>query len=127
MNLLLDTHALIWFGENDPQLSKKAKQSIESPDNEKYVSLASLWEMAIKSSLGKLQLKMQLKEIIAALQSNGFVLLPVSTDHVLQVETLPFFHKDPFDRLLIAQALHEGFAIVSNEGLFDDYGVKRLW
>ena len=127
MKYLWDTHALIWFGENDPQLSKKAKQAIESLDNEKYVSLATLWEMSIKSSLGKLQLKMQLKAVIAALQENGFLLLPISPDHVLQVETLPFLHKDPFDRLLIAQAIHEDFFIVSNEVPFDDYGVKRLW
>ncbi len=91
MNLLLDTHALIWFGENDPQLSIKAVQAIESSDNAKYVSLASLWEMAIKRSLGKLQLNKPLKDIIDALQSNGFELIAMSPAHVLQVEILPFF------------------------------------
>ncbi len=127
MNLLLDTHALIWFGENDPQLSIKAVQAIESSDNAKYVSLASLWEMAIKRSLGKLQLNKPLKDIIDALQSNGFELIAMSPAHVLQVEILPFFHRDPFDRMLIAQALSEDFTIVSNEVLFEQYGVTRLW
>ncbi len=127
MNLLLDTHALIWFGENDLQLSKRASQAIESSGNTIYVSLASLWEMAIKRSLGKLQLNQSLKDIINALEANGFELLAVSTAHVLQVETLPFLHRDPFDRILIAQTLSEDFTIVSNEVLFDSYGVRRIW
>jgi len=127
MNLLLDTHSLVWFGENNPLLSKKALQPIESPGNIKYVSTASLWEMAIKRSLGKLQLNKPLKDIIEALQSNGFDWLNISPPHILGVEILPFIHRDPFDRMLIAQSLSEGFTIVSNEKLFDDYGVNRLW
>ena len=127
MNLLLDTHTLIWFGENDPKLSKKAVSAIESPENVKFVSTASLWEIAIKSSLGKLQLNQPLNEIIATLQPNGFELLGIDAAHVLQIENLPFLHRDPFDRMLISQALSESFVIVSKEDLFGQYGVKRLW
>ena len=127
MNLLLDTHTLIWFGENDPQLSKRATQVIESPNNSKYVSIASLWEISIKRSLGKLQLNKPLHDIIEALQTNGFELLAVAPSHVLQIETLAFHHRDPFDRMLIAQSFVEDFAIISNEKLFDQYGVKRIW
>jgi PIN domain nuclease of toxin-antitoxin system len=120
MNLLLDTHALIWFGENAPQLSKKAVQAIEFPGNVKYISMATLWEMAIKRSLGKLQLNRPLKDIIDALQSNGFELLTFVPVHILQVEGLPFIHRDPFDRMLIAQALAEDLTIAGNEKLFDE-------
>lgn len=127
MNLLLDTHALIWFGENDPRLSKNALQAIESPDNIKYVSIASLWEIAIKRSLGKLQLNQPLKDVIESLLSNGFELLSVTSTHVLQIENLSFFHRDPFDRMLIAQAITDDLTIISNEGLFDRYSVGRLW
>jgi len=127
MNLLLDTHAFIWFSENDPLLSRAALKAIETPENVKYISIASLWEMAIKHSLGKLQLKKALSGIIAEIQVNGFDLFPVSTAHILQVETLPFHHKDPFDRMLIGQAISEDFTIVSKEDLFDQYSVRRLW
>jgi len=127
MNLLLDTHALIWFSENDPMLSKPALKAIELPSNTRWVSMATLWEMAIKLSIGKLTLQLPLAEIIAQLNSNGFDLLPISPPHVLTVEQLPYWHRDPFDRLIVAQARSEGFTLVSNEVVFDQYGVKRLW
>lgn len=127
MTLLLDTHTLIWFTENNPQLSRTALKAIESPDNNRYVSMATFWEIAIKLSIGKLQLTMPLATIIAEIQDNGFHLLPIVPAHILQVETLPFFHRDPFDRLLIAQSLSEDFTLVSNETVFDEYRVKRIW
>lgn len=127
MNLLLDTHALIWFSESAPQLSAKALKEIESQNNISFISMATFWELAIKLSIGKLQLAKPLSVIMAEVQSNGFLLLPIAPSHILQVETLPFLHRDPFDRILIAQALSEGFTLISNETLFDEYGVKRLW
>jgi PIN domain nuclease of toxin-antitoxin system len=127
MNLLLDTHALIWFSENDPKLSLTAKTAIESPENNRFVSLATLWEMAIKLNLGKLTLQIPLIQIIPALSINGFDLLAIEPDHILKIEILPRIHGDPFDRMLIAQALSNGLSIVSKEELFEEYGVKRIW
>ena len=127
MNLLLDTHALIWFSENDPKLSQNAKAAIESPDNNLFVSMASFWEMAIKLNLSKLTLQIPLAQIIPALSANGFNLLGIESDHILKIETLPRIHGDPFDRMLIAQALSDGLTIVSKEELFEEYGVGRVW
>lgn len=127
MNLLLDTHALIWFSENDPKLSLAAKSAIESPDNNRFVSMATLWEMAIKLNLGKLSLQIPLAQIIPALSANGIDLLPIKPGHILKIETLPRIHGDPFDRMLIAQALSDGLIIVSKEELFEEYGVGRVW
>lgn len=127
MNLLIDTHALIWFSENDPKLSLTAKAAIESPDNNRFVSMATLWEMAIKLNLGKLSLQIPLSQIIPALSANGFELLQIEPDHILKIETLPRIHGDPFDRMLITQALSDGLVIVSKEELFGEYGVGRVW
>lgn len=127
MKLLLDTHTLIWFSESAPQLSAKALEEIESPSNVSFISMATFWELAIKFSIGKLQLAKPLYVIMAEVQSNGFLLLPIAPSHILQVETLPFLHRDPFDRMLVAQALSEDITLISNETLFDQYGVKRLW
>ncbi len=127
MTLLIDTHTFIWFSENNPQLSLGSRKAIESPDNIRYVSMATFWELAIKLSIGKLKLAQPLSTIITEIQNNGFYLLPILPTHILQVESLPFFHRDPFDRILIAQSLSEGFTLVSNETLFDQYSVKRLW
>lgn len=124
MTLLLDTHAFIWFSENDARLSHLAKEAIESPTNIRFVSMASFWEMAIKISIGRLPL---LKDIIGEIQANGFDFLPILPTHILKIENMPYFHRDPFDRMLIAQALAEDFTLVSNDGLFDQYNVKRIW
>jgi PIN domain nuclease of toxin-antitoxin system len=127
MNLLLDTHTLIWFSENDPQISQHAKDAIQTPGHKWFVSRVTYWEMAIKFSIGKLAVKQTLDQIMAEVRSNYFEVLPIEDSHILMVETLPFLHRDPFDRMLIAQALTEDFTLVSNEKLFDDYGVKRIW
>ena len=89
--------------------------------------MATLWEMAIKLNLGKLTLQIPLAQIIPALSANGFDLLPIEPDHILKIETLPRIHGDPFDRMLIAQALSTDFIIVSKEVLFEEYGVGRVW
>jgi PIN domain nuclease of toxin-antitoxin system len=128
MNLLLDTHTFLWFFWDDPQLSAAAKALIVDPANRKWVSLASCWEIAIKISTGKLSLGEPSRSFLAReIARNNFDLLPISLDHATTVETLPFHHRDPFDRLLIAQAMVEGFPIVSADVALDPYGVKRLW
>jgi PIN domain nuclease of toxin-antitoxin system len=126
--LLLDTHAFLWFSQDDPALGATAKVTIEDPANRKLVSLASCWEIAIKAGLGKLTLGEPSGTYIPnALARTGFELLSINLDHVTAVETLPLHHKDPFDRLLIAQARLEGVHVVSADAAFDPYGVTRIW
>lgn len=127
MKYLLDTHALIWCLEADNQLSVTAQGIISDDNTDIYVSIVSLWEMAIKISLGKLQLSQQLEHIINSLDRHNVTLLPVQPAHVLGVLNLSFEHRDPFDRLLIAQALVEDMKIITNEALFLRYGVDRVW
>lgn len=89
--------------------------------------MATLWEMAIKTGLGKLHLSRPLSMIISEIEANGFELLPIKAVHILQVETLQYIHRDPFDRMLIGQALSEDMVLISNEDVFDKYGINRLW
>jgi PIN domain nuclease of toxin-antitoxin system len=122
MRLLLDTHTLIWFFAGNSQLSTNARILIEDEDNNKLVSIASIWEMAIKESKGHLNLSLPLHEYIAQkLSLEDFNLLNINLDHLSQIVTMPFYHKDPFDRLLIAQAIMEGIPILSKDSKFDDY------
>ncbi len=128
MRLLLDTHALLWWVEDEPRLSPAARHQIADERHDCLVSLASAWEMAIKASLGKLKLAVPVQRYFQEhLIPNNFQLLPIGLNHVTLVETLPFHHRDPFDRLLIAQARCEGLVLVSADPLFDDYGIPRLW
>jgi PIN domain nuclease of toxin-antitoxin system len=128
MKLILDTHSFLYFIEGNSMLSADARALIEDSGNEKWISVASLWEMAIKVSLGKLELADTFDAIIPRqIMINGFTVLDILIEHVSIVVNLPFHHKDPFDRLLIAQSLSEGFPIVSADGVFDDYSVRRLW
>lgn len=113
MNLLLDTHAFLWFIEGNPKLSEPARTEIEAAEGRRAISIASLWEMAIKASLGKLTFAKPLGELIPALLADsGIELVPIEIGDVARVATLPFHHRDPFDRLLAAQALEREFAIV---------------
>lgn len=127
MKYLLDTHALIWFLEGDQRLSAPAQSIICNDDADVYVSIVSLWEMAIKISLGKLALSQSLDQIIEKLPQQNIMLLPIQPAHVLAVLRLPFEHRDPFDRLLIGQALVENMKFISNEALFLRYSVDRVW
>jgi PIN domain nuclease of toxin-antitoxin system len=128
MRVLLDTHAFLWWVEDAPALSKRARNAISDPANDCLVSLASCWEMAIKLSLGKLRLPQAIGKFIPEqLSANAFRQLEISIAHVARVATLPFHHRDPFDRLLAAQALEEGCPIVSADSSFRAYGVKRIW
>jgi PIN domain nuclease of toxin-antitoxin system len=128
MNLLLDTHTLLWFFRDDPQLSSTAKALIEDPANRKLVSVGSCWEIAVKANLGKLKLAESSKTLLSReIARNHFELLPIYFDHATEVETLVLHHRDPFDRILIAQALLEHMPIVSVDSVFDAYPIQRLW
>ena len=128
MRLLLDTHAFLWFVAGSKDLTPRARRSIESARNEKLVSVASIWEIAIKQSLGKVKLTVPLTELVdAGAVQNGIGLLAIEARHVVAVASLPWHHTDPFDRLLIAQAQGEGLQVVTRDKAFDDYGVRRVW
>lgn len=128
MNLLLDTHAFLWFIDGNTRLSAQARTLIEDEGNAKWVSTASLWEMAIKISLGRLRLEQAFERLIPEqMEKNGFALLPLRINHMAKITALPFHHRDPFDRLLAAQCLMEDFSMVSADAAFDNYAVRRLW
>jgi PIN domain nuclease of toxin-antitoxin system len=113
MNHLLDTHTIIWFINGDLELSKKARDLIEKDSGVNFVSIASLWEIAIKVSLGKLELNGAFSEIKIQLDQNGFQLLPITWEDTLLIASLPFHHRDPFDRILIAQSLSNNLGIIT--------------
>ena len=128
MNLLLDTHAFLWWIADDEQLSVAAREAISDPDNEILVSAASAWEIAIKVGLGRLKLPAPAKRFVPRqLQRNGFVSLPIQLEHALAVEDLPKHHKDPFDRLLVAQSRVDKLTLVTNDPLIQRYNIQTLW
>ncbi|MEI6783753.1 MAG: type II toxin-antitoxin system VapC family toxin [Verrucomicrobiota bacterium] len=128
MNLLLDTQAFLWLDSDQAKLSAPARQACANPENTLWLSVASAWEMQIKTALGKLRLTRPLGQIIAEQQTaNGLQVLTVNLAHVLALQALPPHHKDPFDRLLIAQAKSEGWDIVSKDPEFSAYGVPVIW
>jgi PIN domain nuclease of toxin-antitoxin system len=128
VKFLIDTHTLLWAYWGDPQMSATAIRLIFDPANRILVSPASHWEIAIKMKIGKLILREPFLDFVQhAVIDNGFAILPIEPKHTAIVATLPFHHKDPFDRLLIAQALAEGVPLVSADTVIDSYGVQRLW
>lgn len=128
MNILLDTHAFLWLINGDEKLSSNARQAIEKIDARRFISIASLWEMTIKSSIGKLTIPLPVdvfyKEYIV---DNDISVLPITAKHLDIVHDLPFHHKDPFDRLIIAQALTENLTVVSCDTHFSSYKLDLLW
>lgn len=128
MRLLIDTHALIWFCEGNPSLSPAARAALEDDGNERYISHAVPWEMAIKLSLAKLQLQVGFDLIFpGVLLANDFQMLPARLEHYRGLLTLPRHHGDPFDRLMISQAQAEGLTLVTCDTQFQPYGVPLLW
>jgi len=128
VRLLLDTHTFLWWVADAPALSAEARKAITRSRNECLVSLVSCWELAIKLSLGKLEISGTLERFIPEqLTANGFRELAIEVRHAARVARLPFHHRDPFDRLLVAQALEEGLTIVSADAVFRRYGVRRIW
>jgi len=127
MRVLVDTHAFIWGFLDDPRLSLAARRAITDAAD-RYVSIASCWEIAIKVSRGKLTFAKPVVQVLPEqLALGGFQLLPIDLNDVARVATMPFHHRDPFDRLLAAQALDEDLTIVSIDPIFQKYGVKRVW
>lgn len=128
MKLLLDTHALVWWLENSPSLSPAAGAAIRDPDNTVFVSPVSAFEIAQKHRLGKLSSAARLaNDFDGDMEAEDFILLSLSTAEARLAGAMAHTHRDPFDRMLIAQALLNQMALVSNERLFDDFGVARLW
>jgi len=128
VRLLLDTHSFLWFIGGSLSLSPKARALIEDADNQPFLSMASLWEMAIKLSIGRLSLGQPFETLIPEqMKLNGIELLQIEMPHIVAVASLPFHHRDPFDRLLVAQAIVEQMPIVSGDPAFDLYTIQRLW
>ncbi|MEA2604345.1 MAG: hypothetical protein QOF89_5337 [Acidobacteriota bacterium] len=128
MRCLLDSQAFLWFIAGDARLSEQAFETISDIENEVLLSIASLWEISIKSSLGKLDLGQSFAELIQhQLVANEIAVLPIDFVHLVGLTGLPFHHRDPFDRLIIAQAMTEGIPVVSSDGAFRDYPVQVVW
>jgi PIN domain nuclease of toxin-antitoxin system len=128
MKLLLDSHAFLWFVAGDDRLGKAALAAVEDISNQRYLSIASVWELAIKLSLGKLRLSPSFLEfIVEETRRNQIALQPVQLAHVTKNAELAFHHRDPFDRMLIAQCLVEDWDFLSGDQRVDAYGVRRIW
>lgn len=128
MRLLLDTHSFLWYIEDDDKLSQRAEQIISDMDNEVLLSIGSLWEIAIKYGIGKLSLSRAFSEFIPEqLQINQIDVLPISLPHLATYTELPFYHRDPFDRLIIAQAMVENIPVVSRDRPFQEYSIDVIW
>ncbi len=128
MNYVLDTHAFLWIVAEDGRLSRKAKRLFLDKSNTIFLSVASIWELAIKISLGKLALDERLEAFVENhVKGNDIRILEISPNHIYLLEDLPFHHRDPFDRLIIAQCMIEGFSIICSDKAFDDYPVSRIW
>ena len=126
--ILLDTQAFIFALTSPEILTTKIKKLISNQENELYLSIASIWEMTIKSSLGKLKLDLSIKDLVqTSVKETGLEILPIKAEHAYHVETLPFHHKDPFDRMIIAQCIVEKISVISSDAAFDAYDLKRLW
>ena len=127
MKYLLDTHVVLWVAENSPLLSEKAKTVILDENAEKFVSIASAWEIAIKLGTQKLHLDGGLSEFFRMIDSNGFITLSVEREYLKLIVQLPYFHKDPFDRLIAATAISENMTIVTVDENIQRYNVNWLW
>jgi PIN domain nuclease of toxin-antitoxin system len=127
MNFLLDTHAFLWFSEDNRNLSAEAKLLIEDTRNNCVISIVSLWEIAIKISLKKLKIKLDFKDLLKEIYKYDFLLLPIEFEHTVELTSMKFYHRDPFDRLLVAQSKVENFSIISKDEIFDHYEIQRIW
>lgn len=127
MDFLIDTQCVIWFIEGNENLSIKARNLISDKENRLFVSVASVWEMAIKISVGRLILNFSLEQLLAKIVAEGIVLLNISVAHTLPILNLPHHHKDPFDRIIITQAMIEGLTVITSDGEFKNYPVKVIF
>ncbi len=131
MQYLIDTHVFLWFVGNAKELSKTAKIIIEDEKNEIFLSIASLWEISIKTALGKLTIKGNYESVIDDITDNSIQILPINFAHTVEQNRLPFYHRDPFDRIIVSQAIVENMNLISADAAFDDYlkgiSIKRIW
>jgi PIN domain nuclease of toxin-antitoxin system len=128
VKVLVDTHAILWWLAGDERLSKRARKILEDPENKRWVSIASLWEIAIKMSSGRLPAEgLTLGTIAGLLKAQQFAILPVSLEDLLRLELLPWLHRDPLDRLIVAQALEEGISLLTADGAMSQYPVQTIW
>jgi PIN domain nuclease of toxin-antitoxin system len=121
MKILLDTHILLWIASDAEQLSSKAKALIENPENQLYFSATNLWEISIKNKLGRADFKVDLSVLRRNLLDNGYEEIPITSAHTIGVDALPNIHKDPFDRMLIAQTLVEGITLITADSMVAEY------
>lgn len=127
MDLLLDTHAFIWFLNGDNQLPVAVKNLIADTSNKCFISIASIWEIAIKSSLNKLELQGDFNQIAGFLTDNDIEVMPITFEHIQRLLQLSFHHRDPFDRIVIAQAFTENLTVATKDTVFHEYGVNIIW
>jgi PIN domain nuclease of toxin-antitoxin system len=128
VKVLVDTHAILWWIAGDERLSKRARKILEDPENKRWVSIASLWEIAIKMSSGRLPAEgLTLGTIAGLLKAQQFAILPVRLEDLLRLELLPWLHRDPLDRLIVAQALEEGISLLTADGAMSQYPVQTIW
>ena len=128
MKCILDTHALLWILSDDKRLSKNAQTQFLDIKNTIYLSMASIWEISIKVSLNKLEIKSSLETLVEKhIIENDILLLNIKPEHVYPLAKLPFHHRDPFDRLIVSQAIYEKMPIISSDKDFDLYSIKRIW
>jgi PIN domain nuclease of toxin-antitoxin system len=131
MRYLIDTHTFLWFNGGSNELSLATKELISDRTNKIFVSIISLWEISIKTSIGKLAILDNYELIMEDIIANSIEILPVNFAHTVIQIKLPFYHKDPFDRIIISQAIHENMDIISKDTIFDDYlkneKIKRIW
>lgn len=127
MNYLLDTHTLIWFLKGENELSKKIVKTIENSDATVYVSIASIWELSIKISLGKFSFPNGIEGFIKLVEENGFEILPITLADTIKISSLEYIHRDPFDRIMIAQSLGNDLIIITKDSHIKKYTVKTLW
>ena len=127
MKCLLDTHALIWYFEDSPHLPEEAKKIIDDAENSIYICSASLWEIAIKVGLDKLKINLNLDELYRIINESGLKILQIEQEHLVEFLTLPFFHRDPFDRLLVSTALCENLTIITKDENIQKYDVPFVW
>ena len=127
MKYLLDTHAVIWFADNSPKIPSRIKEVTKQPANEFFISSVSLWEIAIKMNLGKLDIKSSLDELLEAVNTSAFEILQIEDKYLKRLSTLPNIHKDPFDRLLIASAIAEDLTIITADENIQKYDVQWIW
>ncbi|WP_019500784.1 type II toxin-antitoxin system VapC family toxin [Pseudanabaena sp. PCC 6802] len=128
MKLLLDTHTFLWFIEGNLKLSEEARILIENPKSERFLSIASLWEMSVKTSIGKLELGMTFTDLVKReVYGNAIDVLEILPEHLDELAKLPFYHKDPFDRLIIAQSIAENISVITKDIIFENYPIAILW